>query len=310
MSPPASAYSRSLDIVGSRLLTAESAISFRRGLRRGPHTSMMTASTCPLPAARNALDGAACRPRSRGGAELGACARASPTHDKAPFTVALNATLGLRSRHHESRRALHPGGQTIFEAFLDSLGLLARFQAGVERGAIEPERARVLAELLRGKGILILEESVVHLPILALVASAVGGLGGLARLRMNLIERIVPKHEAQLPCVDVVALERRQRRREEPATEGTLIVGKLHERHGCIMAAKCWRVRQARARRAGHRGGPAGDGALLHEPQDLADLALDVCEIGLETIEVRLDCVEVPRRPRWRLRPDRPDHQH
>src|SRR2546422_3276663 len=62
----------------------------------------------------------------------------------------------------------------------------------------------------RCKGLLVLEEPVVHLPILALVASAVGGLGGLARLRMDLSERIVPKHVAHLARVDVVALERRQ----------------------------------------------------------------------------------------------------
>src|SRR5207249_9642604 len=107
---------------------------------------------------------------------------------------ALDTVARFRPRYHEPRRALDPGGQTVFEALLDSPGVLARRQAGVERGAIEPERTCVLAELRRGKGLLVLEESVVHLPILALVASTVGGLGGLARLRMDLIERVVPKH--------------------------------------------------------------------------------------------------------------------
>ena len=128
-------------------------------------------------------------------------------------------------------------------------------------------------------------------------------------MRMDLIERVVPKHIAHLARVDVVALERRQRRREEPPAERTLIVGELHERHGCVRSAECWRVRQARTRGAGQRGGTAGDGALLHEPQDRAKQALEVCEVGLDAVEIRLDRVEVPRRARRRLRPDRRDHQ-
>jgi hypothetical protein len=55
MSPPTSTLSRSLYMVGSPLLTANSTTSFRRALRRGFHTSITMASACPLLAVWNAI---------------------------------------------------------------------------------------------------------------------------------------------------------------------------------------------------------------------------------------------------------------
>src|SRR5881397_3037516 len=144
---------------------------------------------------------------------------------------ALNGVTRFCPRYDEPRSTLHTSSQTVAQALLDALRMSACVQASVEEGAIETERARVLTELRRRKRLLILEEPVVHLPIFALIASAVGGLRGLAGLRMDLIQRVVAKHVAHLARVNVVPFERWQCRRIEPPAERALVVEKSKDLH-------------------------------------------------------------------------------
>ena len=62
-------------------------------------------------------------------------------------------------------------------------------------------------KLRRGQRPLILEEHLVHLPVLALLTGTVRGLGRLARLRVHLIQGEVAEHVAHLAGVDVMLLE-------------------------------------------------------------------------------------------------------
>ena len=62
-------------------------------------------------------------------------------------------------------------------------------------------------KLRRGQRPLILEEHLVHLPVLALLAGTVRSLGRLARLGVHLIQREVAEHVAHLARVDVMLLE-------------------------------------------------------------------------------------------------------
>src|SRR5437667_2415903 len=123
-------------------------------------------------------------------------------------------------------------------------------------------------KLRRRQRPLILEEHVVHLPVLAELAGTVRSLGRLARLGVDLIEREVAEHVAYLARVDVILLERWERRREKSLAERALVVGELDERHRRVGASQNRRVGHTRSHGPA-RGGSALDGTLAQQPPQL-----------------------------------------
>src|SRR2546425_1526750 len=146
-----------------------------------------------------------------------------------------------------------------------------------------------------------LEQHVVHLPVLALLARTVRRRGRLAGVRVHL-EREVAEHVTQLAGLDVVLLQGQERRREEPLTERTLVVGELDESHRRIGASQHRRIGHTRAHGPG-RSDSALDRTLARQAQQLTELALDDVQIRCDAREVGLDRSEIARRVLWRLRP-------
>ncbi len=75
------------------------------------------------------------------------------------------------------------------------------------------------------------EQVVVHLPELVLFESALSGLVGLDGLRMQLVDREVPKGVQNFSCIDIVLLDQGHRLPEVPDTERALVVGELDQGH-------------------------------------------------------------------------------
>ena len=84
-------------------------------------------------------------------------------------------------------------------------GVLARIEALVERRLIEADGAGVRLQLRDLQLLLIGEQPVVQLPVLALLAGTVRGLGGLGRLRM-VRQREVLEHDPHLAAVLLLEL--------------------------------------------------------------------------------------------------------
>src|SRR6267143_2467923 len=133
----------------------------------------------------------------------------------------------VRSRLADEKRRRPP--DTRRDAFLRALlnegPVLAALETRLEGLLVQLEPARVRLELLRLERLLISEESIVHLPVLSLVAGATGGLGGRVGQRVDLLDGKVAEDIPQLSGFDVLLLERRQRGLEELPAEGALVVG-------------------------------------------------------------------------------------
>ena len=88
----------------------------------------------------------------------------------------------------------------------------------------------MLGKVWPGEGSLVGEESVVHLPVFALLARAVRGLGCLERQRVDGFERKVPDDVLELAGRDVVPFELGVRLTDVPAAERSLVVGEVDQR--------------------------------------------------------------------------------
>src|SRR5215204_6929748 len=108
--------------------------------------------------------------------------------------------FGAAAVDEEGGRAGHAELLAVDEVALDLLGEAAVLERRVELRAVEPEHLRVLLELLGLQGRLVAEEDRGEVPVLALLARGLGGLGGLARLRM-LLEREVADDKADAVAV-------------------------------------------------------------------------------------------------------------
>ena len=150
-----------------------------------------------------------------------------------------------------------------------------------------------------------------HLPVLALLAGTMRRHGRLASVGVHL-EREVAVHEAQLARVDVVLLQGRQGRREEPLAERTLIVGELDEGHRRVVPSQHRRIGHA-----GPHGRGDGDSALgrplAQQAEHLTELVLDGVQIHLDAHDVGPNRAEIALRVLGRLRLGRvgqdEDHQ-
>lgn len=108
-------------------------------------------------------------------------------------------------------------------------GVLSAIEALFELRRLEPERLRMGEQILDRECLLAGEEPVVHIPILALVACAVGGLVSLEGQRMDRLKWEVVEDVAYLSGVDEVTLDLRPRLTDVAATEGSLEVSEVDE---------------------------------------------------------------------------------
>jgi hypothetical protein len=92
----------------------------------------------------------------------------------------------------------------------------------------------VLCVRLAGPLGLALKQCLVHLPELALLASALGRLGSLFRLGMNAVEGKVPIDIADLSSVDIGLYNLWQRLTDVSSTERSLVVRIVDDGHQSI----------------------------------------------------------------------------
>ncbi len=140
-------------------------------------------------------------------------------------------------------------------------------------------------QLFDPHGFLVLEQPVVHLPVLALVAGAVRRLGRLARVGVNLVDRKVPEDVTQLAGLHVLGLQGRQCRIEEALAVGALVVGELDQGDRRVGAAQDGIVVDADARR-GRSGRPTG--APRQQVANRLELVPEHLELGPDRLQVGL----------------------
>ena len=73
-----------------------------------------------------------------------------------------------------------------------------------------------------------------HLPVLVLIAGAVGGLRGLEGVLVNRLQRQVPDDVPEHAGLDEVSLELGVRLTDVPAAERSLVVGELDQGDLCV----------------------------------------------------------------------------
>jgi hypothetical protein len=132
----------------------------------------------------------------------------------------------------------------------------------------------------------------VHLPELALIAGAVGRLGGFERVRMDAFEGKVEGGVPDLSGLDVLSFDLRERLTDVSGAERSLIVGELDESHrrswltenrvGSEIESLALDVRTPGGRRP--RRGP-----LLEELLDLREILLDLLLALLEGFDFLAD---------------------
>src|SRR5437660_4579107 len=127
----------------------------------------------------------------------------------------------------EGRSAVHARLVPGFLVLVDERLLLAAVEALVEFHRVEPERLRMILQILDRQLLLIAEHLVVHLPELALVGGAGARLRGLGSEGMD-VERIVAKHQPHLP---VVFLHQPLDHRSFAAAVGTLEIAEFDDGH-------------------------------------------------------------------------------
>src|SRR6202521_3116015 len=98
----------------------------------------------------------------------------------------------------ESRRCRHAAAHGPHEVALDAGPIAAGLQIRLESRDIQSQLTRQLVHQIRAQIGLLLEESIVHFPELALRAGRLCRLGGILRVRMHLGERHVAEDETQL----------------------------------------------------------------------------------------------------------------
>ena len=84
-----------------------------------------------------------------------------------------------------------------------------------------------------GPLILVDEQHVVHLPVLALVLGAERGLGGTLGLRVQVGDGVLLHHEAQLAGIHVVLEHLRQHLHGVAPAERALVIAEFHQHQGC-----------------------------------------------------------------------------
>src|SRR5262245_60724887 len=106
----------------------------------------------------------------------------------------------------ERRRGGNAVTLRLRRVLLDLGAVASRLQALVEEGGVEAKGGRALLEVGVLQLVLVAEEHVVHRPELALVVGAGGRLRGPGRVGMDLRQRVVAIHEADLPRIRLVEL--------------------------------------------------------------------------------------------------------
>lgn len=149
--------------------------------------------------------------------------------------------VDLRVRRDDVRR--RRTGYAVRRSFL-LLGVDARLVRRVRHAALEGVRVEseglgVLDELRhriahRRPDGLVLEEQVVHLPVLALSARALGRVRAVLGVRVDLVERELLVDERGLARVEVVRRQARLDVREPALAEGALVVRVLDDLHRCV----------------------------------------------------------------------------
>jgi hypothetical protein len=126
--------------------------------------------------------------------------------------------------------ALHPAPRVLGDAF----GMDPVAQVSVEAPDVEPDRLRVRAELSVTQLEPVGEEAIVHLPEPALGGSGLRRLRGGRRVGVEVRQRKVAEHEAELRAE---SLEEVQHHGVGLATVGTLEIAVLDQRHGGVRPA-------------------------------------------------------------------------
>lgn len=144
--------------------------------------------------------------------------------------------IGLGKTQEKRRRPCHPYLLSFQGTTPDGLDVFAALQALLKLWHIEGQRLRMSHQVIRIQRILMRKELCVHLPEFALLTRAMGRLGSLYRLGMH-GQRKIPHHIFDLPSVDVILHQLRQRLTDVATTEGSLIIGKVDERESGIFVA-------------------------------------------------------------------------
>src|SRR5205085_1525567 len=156
-----------------------------------------------------------------------------------------------------------------------------------EPGAAGARPLCVADEIGRGERLLVTEEPFVHLPVLALVAGTLGGLGGAQRIGVDLFERQVADDVAQLAGGDVVPLDLRHRLLHVTAAERALEVRELHQDERGAVAALREPVADDQLELLGHHRGRRAPGApTLAQRLDVLQVALHRADAGLEGLDL------------------------
>ena len=135
--------------------------------------------------------------------------------------------------NEEGRRTGHTTEVRALEVLRDAGRAAVPAQVPGEPLYVETESLRVADEGLEVQRVLMLEEHVVHRPERALSRGRLGGLRGALRQGMDIVQRQVPPHVAQVTEVGQELTKHGLR----PAAVRALEVAVLEERHGSVAGA-------------------------------------------------------------------------
>lgn len=107
---------------------------------------------------------------------------------------------------------------------------------------VQAELSGVALQTLDLELLLLLEQEVVHGPVVPLVSGAMGCFRNFAGLRMEAGEGQVPPYIAHLSGLDIVPLQKRLRSLRKSATEGALIIGEFDQGQRGFGGAEHWLV--------------------------------------------------------------------
>ena len=174
-------------------------------------------------------------------------------------------------------------------------------EALLEGVGLEAGLLRVAREVGGRERLLVAEELLVHLPVLALVAGALGGAGRAEGVGVDRLQRQVAHHVEDLAGLHVLTLDLRQRLLGVAAAERALEVRELHQHQAGAGAALGVGVGHAEVEGFGGDGRRRAGGLsrALQQGLDLLQIALHGADPGLERLDLlpeRLQIVRALRR--------------
>ena len=135
----------------------------------------------------------------------------------------------LGDGQEERGRALNPGLLALGQVAPDPARLFSAVETLLELREIEVDGSRVGREIVRAERLLVGEEPVVHRPVLALLAGAVGCLVRLECLGMDGLDGEIAEDVLHLAGGNVVALDLGECLANVAGAERTLVIRELHQ---------------------------------------------------------------------------------